>query len=194
MDITNFILFITIIVATGIIICLILINYLISFFRYLFKHSNYENLGTTSRIRLIHQINDTVKYLTARKIGAIITIQNKVPLEKLRTDGVKIDANISSALLISLFNKDSPLHDGAIIIIKSKVAFAGTFFKITQSSISNKYGARHRAALGIAEQSDSITVVISEETGDVSIAHDSKITSVKLEGFQETLLSFLSAT
>nr|WP_318033879.1 DNA integrity scanning protein DisA nucleotide-binding domain protein [Mycoplasmopsis bovis] len=103
--------------------------------------------------------------MSKNKIGALITIENNDNIENLRTDGVIIDANISSSLLISIFNKYSPLHDGAVIIRDNKILYAATFYKITKKSINNQYGARHRAAMGISELCDATTIVVSEETG-----------------------------
>lgn len=76
------------------------------------KKKNSKNLGSSSKIRLINQLRESVEFLSKTKTGAIITIENKDNLDNLRTDGVKIDANISSSLIISIFNKNSPLHDG----------------------------------------------------------------------------------
>jgi DNA integrity scanning protein DisA with diadenylate cyclase activity len=96
---------------------------------------------------LIKQVNNAIEVLTKNKIGAIITIINKDKIDKYRTDGLEVNANISAQLIISVFQKKSPLHDGALIIDNNKIAYVGTFYKITSRSIDNKYGARHRAAL-----------------------------------------------
>lgn len=191
-DFSNKQLAIIIMSALGVIVLLLILNHLITLYRFIFKKSKFRKLGRTSQIRLIHQLNDAVSELAKNKIGAIITIQNKDPLTNLRTDGVLLNADISSFLLLSIFNKNSPLHDGAVIIKSDKLVYAGTFYKITQTSISNKYGARHRAALGIAEQSDALTIVVSEETGDVSFVQHGKINKIKQSMFQEELTSMLS--
>jgi uncharacterized protein (TIGR00159 family) len=130
--------------------------------------------------------------MSNKKIGALITIEMVSPLENLRTDGHILDANISSSLILSIFNKNSPLHDGAVVIKNSKIKYAGTFYKITQSSISNKYGARHRAAMGISEQSDALTIVVSEETGAISFCKEGKIKKIAINEFQERLFEFLN--
>ena len=148
-------------------------------------------LSSSSKIRLINQLREAIEYLSQKKIGAIITIENNDNLDNLRTDGVKIDANISSSLIISIFNKNSPLHDGAIIIRSGKIVYASTYYKISKKSIDNKYGSRHRAGLGISEVSDATTIVVSEETGDVSITKNSMIIPIKMSEFQEKLIFFL---
>ncbi len=150
---------------------------------------NRSNLGESTRIRLIHQIREALEYLSKNKIGAIITIEQKENLDMLRTDGVIIDANISSSLIISIFNKYCPLHDGAIIIRGSKIYYAATYYKITKKSIDNHYGARHRAALGISEISDSITLVVSEETGGISIAKKGVLSTIENSQVQEVLVN-----
>ncbi|CAM9101647.1 DNA integrity scanning protein DisA nucleotide-binding domain protein [Mycoplasma marinum] len=182
---------IAILSSAGIIIILILLPYLIKFVQWAFKKNKYNTMGSSSQMRLIHQLYEATQELAATKTGAIITIVNKEKLDHLRTDGIVIDANISSSLLISIFNKKSPLHDGAVVIEGEKIKYAATYYKITQSSINNKYGARHRASMGIAEQSDAITVIVSEETGGVSIAMNSKIRPIKLASFQEEMTALL---
>ena len=157
----------------------------------LFKKTKFKKMGSSSQIRLIRQLHDAVTELSATKTGAIITIVNKEDIESLRTDGIKIDANISSSLIISIFNKKSPLHDGALIIDGNKITYAATYYKITSKSVDNKYGARHRAALGISEQSDSLTIVVSEETGGVAFVKAGALHKVKLTDFQEKIVEYM---
>lgn len=152
----------------------------------------YGRMGKSTQLRLINQLRESVQYLSEHKIGAIITIENKDNLDNLRTDGLIIDANISSSLIISIFNKTSPLHDGAIIIRDSKIVYASTFYKITRKSIDNRYGARHRAAIGISEVSDALTIVVSEETGAISIMRRTEKLTVDIKQFQEKLIELLN--
>lgn len=159
----------------------------------LFKKTKYSQMGQSSQIRLIRQLHDSVEVLSETKTGAIITITQKNTLDTFRTDGVKIDSNISSQLILALFNKKSPLHDGAIIIENNKISYAGTYYKITSKSVDNKYGARHRAAIGISEQTDSLTIVVSEENGQVSFVKEGKLFKIPLGDFQEKLIEFLKA-
>lgn len=184
-------------VVLYVILTLLILVVLGAFIRYLVmlvnrinvSKRNRSNLGESTRIRLIHQIREALEYLSKNKIGAIITIEQKENLDMLRTDGVIIDANVSSSLIISIFNKYCPLHDGAIIIRGSKIYYAATYYKITKKSIDNHYGARHRAALGISEISDSITLVVSEETGGISIAKKGVLSTIENSQVQEVLVN-----
>ncbi|ENY68657.1 Hypothetical protein, predicted transmembrane protein [Metamycoplasma auris 15026] len=151
------------------------------------KRSNKISLGSSTKVRIFYQLKEALEILAKTKTGAIITIENNDNLDSLRTDGIVLDANISSSILISIFNKYSPLHDGAVIIRNNKIYYVGTFYKITKKSIDNKYGARHRAALGISEMCDASTLVVSEENGGVSLAENGSLTSIPLENLQETL-------
>ena len=180
-----------IIISSSTLLFFIILPLLISFLRNIFKRSNYQNLGSSSKIRLIHSINEATIILSKQKTGAIITIVKKQPLDQLRTDGIIINANISTQLIVSLFQKKSPLHDGAIVIENNKIKYASTYYKITSKSISGNYGARHRAALGISEQSDSLTVIVSEETGKISFASEGKIVQVSMSNLQNKLGEYL---
>ncbi|WP_408634334.1 diadenylate cyclase [Mycoplasmopsis fermentans] len=153
--------------------------------------SHFQKLGQSSQIRLINQLREAVEYLSKNKIGALITIENNDNIDNLRTDGVILNANISSSLLISIFNKYSPLHDGAVIIRDNKIYYASTFYKITRKSIDNQYGARHRAAMGISELCDATTIIVSEETGDVKFVKNGTFYNIRLEQFQEQLVKYL---
>ncbi|MDZ7293349.1 diadenylate cyclase [Mycoplasmopsis pulmonis] len=166
-------------------------NHISALLKFIFKKSRYSKMGNSSKIRLIHQVKEAVEQLAKTKTGAIITIENKDQIDNLRTDGIILDANISSSLIISLFNKESPLHDGAIIIRDNKILYAATYYKITKKSMDNKYGARHRAAMGISELSDATTIIVSEETGEITIAKNSYFNSVSIKDFQENLVKFL---
>ncbi|QGZ97536.1 diadenylate cyclase [Mycoplasma sp. NEAQ87857] len=166
-------------------------SYLNNLIKFKFKKSKYDKLGKSSQIRLINQLRESVEYLSKNNIGALITIENSDNIDNLRTDGVILNANISSALLISIFNKNSPLHDGAVVIRDNKIYYAATFYKITRKSVENNYGSRHRAAMGISEQCDATTIVVSEENGSVKIIKGTGIFNVKIEEFQEQLIKYL---
>lgn len=184
---------IIIIIITTATFALVAMPLLIKMIQAAFKKTKYRQMGQSSQIRLIRQLHDAVEELSREKTGAIVTILNKQEIDHLRTDGIKIDANISSSLIVSIFNKNSPIHDGAIIIDNNKISYAGTYYKITSRSVDNKYGARHRAALGISEQSDSLTIIVSEETGGVSFAINGELHRIKLQDFQEKLIEYLKA-
>ena len=158
---------------------------------FLFQKTKFNKLGKSSQLRVVRQIASAVEILSKSKIGAIITIINKKSIDNFRTDGVEINANISSQLIISIFQKSSPLHDGALIIDNDKIIYAGTFYKLTNKSIDLKYGARHRAAIGISEKSDSLTIVTSEESGLISFVKDGRVFKVKKQDLQGKIIQYL---
>lgn len=180
-----------IVTLVSIILVIVLTPHIWKFGNMLFKKTKFSEMGESSKIRLIKQLNDAVEELSKTKTGAIITVVNKQKVDQLRTDGVKVNAAISAALILSIFNKNSPLHDGAIVIENNQIVYAGTYYKITSKSVDNKYGARHRAAFGISEQTDSLTIVVSEENGGISFAKDGTLHKINLDDFQERIISFL---
>lgn len=166
--------------------------FVFSFIRHILeKKSKFQKLSDSSKIRLVRQLKDTSEELSSRQIGAIITVENRDNLDKLRTDGVVLDSQVTSALLIAIFQKNSPIHDGAVIIRNNRIQYAGTYYKITKRSISNHFGSRHRAALGISENSDAVTIVISEEKGTILLCKQQKIEYVTPKNFQEKLVEYL---
>ncbi|MBA2621315.1 MAG: TIGR00159 family protein [Acidobacteria bacterium] len=104
--------------------------------------------------------------LSSEKIGALIVIERNVGLRNLIDAGVQLDARVSYDLLVTIFNPSTPLHDGAVVIQRERIAAASVFLPLTKNpSVSRELGTRHRAAIGITEDSDAISVVVSEETG-----------------------------
>jgi diadenylate cyclase len=104
--------------------------------------------------------------LSSEKIGALIVIERNVGLRNLIDAGVQLDARVSYDLLVTIFNPSTPLHDGAVVIQRTRIAAASVFLPLTKNpSVSRELGTRHRAAIGITEDSDAISVVVSEETG-----------------------------
>ncbi|CAT04985.1 HYPOTHETICAL Uncharacterized protein MG105 [Mesomycoplasma conjunctivae] len=147
--------------------------------------ASFNDLGITTQKKIIYELFYAARFLSKNKIGALITIQQSDLLDDFRTDGVTIDAKITASLLIAIFQKNSPLHDGAVVIVDDRILYASTYFSVSDSNLSDRYGARHRAALGIAEQSDSVTIVISEQTGEIIIAHKGnflKVTNLEMFG------------
>ncbi len=115
--------------------------------------------------------------LSASKTGALIVIERETGLRDHIEKGVRLDAMFSYELLVSIFNTTSPLHDGAVVVQGRRISAARVFLPLTQRLLSDeRFGSRHRAALGITEVTDSVAVVVSEETGGVSVARDGKIT------------------
>ena len=109
--------------------------------------------------------------LAESKIGALIVFERREGLRNYVENGIQVDAEVSIDLLVSLFFPDTPTHDGAVIIQGGRIAAATCFLPLTRSSeLSTQFGTRHRAALGITEETDALAVVVSEETGEISLA------------------------
>lgn len=131
-----------------------------------------------SKEELIDTLVKTVEYLSQRKIGSIITIEKQNSLNAFAQKAIKLDAEVSFELLETIFHPNTALHDGAVIIRGNKVLCASAFYHPSERvDIPNHYGSRHRAALGISEESDAFTLVVSEETGAISTTIDGTITS-----------------
>lgn len=126
-----------------------------------------------------HTIDELVKAVFAMgkvKTGALIVIEDEIVLDEYIRTGIDVDAIVSSQLLINIFEKNTPLHDGAIILRGDRVVSATCYLPLSDSlSLSKELGTRHRAAVGISEVSDSLTIVVSEETGRVSVAYRGEI-------------------
>lgn len=128
-------------------------------------------LTVDERERLVYEVVQAVDYLRKARIGALIVLERDTSLSNYIDKAKKIYADLSSDLLISIFFPNNPLHDGAVIIQGDRISCAGAVFPTSNSSkVNKKFGTRHRAALGIVEESDAISVVVSEETGRISIA------------------------
>ncbi len=121
--------------------------------------------------RVVNALVKSAAYMSPRKIGALISIEQTQTLQEYISTGIPLSADISSQLLINIFIPNTPLHDGAVIIRGNKIATACSYLPLSESSdISKEFGTRHRAAIGLSEKSDALTIVISEETGGISIA------------------------
>lgn len=128
----------------------------------------------------LDELLEAVFELALVKTGALIVLEKKESLQEFIKTGIKIDALISSQLLINIFEHNTPLHDGAVIIVGDRISSATCYLPLSENaSISKALGTRHRAAIGISEVSDSVTIVVSEETGQVSVAYQGRIISIK---------------
>lgn len=127
--------------------------------------------------RTIEEIAKSVSVLARKKIGAIIAIQREVNLEPYTESGVLLDSAITSELLNTIFMPNTPLHDGGVIVHGDRVTAAGCLFPLSPNpDISKLLGTRHRAAIGLTEETDAVCVVVSEETGIISVANGGKLT------------------
>lgn len=133
--------------------------------------TSHKILTMDEREKIVYEIMGAVEYLRKARIGGLIVIERDSSLSEYINRSKQLYADISSELLISIFFPRNPLHDGGVIIQGNKIASAGTVFPISlNNKINKKLGTRHRAALGISEESDCISLVVSEETGKISIA------------------------
>lgn len=126
--------------------------------------------------KMIEALDKAIQYMSKRRIGALITIQMDTGLEDYIETGIELNADITGELLINIFIPNTPLHDGAVIIRDNKIAVAAAYLPLSESNlIPKELGTRHRAAVGISEVTDALTVVISEETGEVSITKNNEL-------------------
>ncbi len=110
------------------------------------------------------------------KTGALIVVEQRTPLQQYERTGIDIDGLVTSQLLINIFEKNTPLHDGAVIIRGDRVVSATCYLPLSENKLDKELGTRHRAGLGISEVTDSLTIIVSEETGKVSLAYRGKLT------------------
>jgi uncharacterized protein (TIGR00159 family) len=122
------------------------------------------------------EISQAINHLSLKRQGALIVIQREDPIDKWITAGIPLSAEISSSLMESIFVPGSPLHDGAVLIHHDIIVSAANILPLTEKSYGNeKMGTRHRAAIGMSEQTDSLILVVSEETGKASFCLDGKL-------------------
>jgi diadenylate cyclase len=124
----------------------------------------------------IEEIVVAATMLSAQKIGAIVAIEREIGLRNYIESGIPLDATLTYDLLVTIFRPGSPLHDGAVILQDNRVAAAACFLPLTVNPrVSRELGTRHRAAIGLTEEGDAVAVVVSEESGQISLALDGRI-------------------
>ncbi|MHC4138307.1 MAG: diadenylate cyclase CdaA [Planctomycetota bacterium] len=139
-------------------------------------HSPFFRMFVKSEIQVAKEIVKSVIDLSENKIGGLITIEREDGLNNYAEGGIKINSDISSDLISTIFWPGTPLHDGAVIVQEVKITAAGCLFPLTENeNISKSCGTRHRAGIGITEETDAISIIISEETGLVSVAEGGKL-------------------
>ncbi|MEK4387760.1 diadenylate cyclase CdaA [Solibacillus sp. FSL W7-1464] len=153
----------------------------------IFQRTN--NQQEDEQSRLIEAMKKSVNYMAKRRIGALISIEKDTGLNEYVETGIKMDAAISSELMINIFIPNTPLHDGAVIIQKNQIAASACYLPLSESAfISKELGTRHRAALGLSEVTDAITIVVSEETGAISITANGNLhRNLTITEFEELL-------
>ena len=117
------------------------------------------------------------KDMSENKVGALIVFRRKDDLQFIIEGGIALDANITMSLIKNVFFKNAPLHDGAVVIDNNRIVAAKCILPVTQSNVPKSYGTRHRAAIGVSEMTDAVVLVVSEETGAISIVKGGKIKS-----------------
>lgn len=149
--------------------------------------------GEVDHVKLIAEINRSATVLSKNKMGALIILERDTGLEDHIDTGVKVDGMVSAEFLVNIFIPKTPLHDGAVIIRGDRVAAAACFLPLSENPyLTSDLGTRHRAGIGITEHSDAVAVIVSEETGAVSIAVEGKLTRYLDEaGLQERLTTLL---
>ena len=134
---------------------------------------------------LISNLNKAIISLSSTQTGALITVERDDDLSTFVGKGTRVNAAVTPELLCTIFYKGTSLHDGAVIIRGNMVSAAAVFYQPTQKPLNGKFGSRHRAALGISEITDSLTIVVSEETGKVSFAYKGELIAVPVAQFTE---------
>lgn len=141
-----------------------------------------EQKDTQEKALIISEVVKSCQFMSKRRIGALIIIERDLKLNEIIDTGIKLNADVSSELLVNIFIPKTPLHDGAVIIRDNKVVSAACFLPLSQNpNLSKELGTRHRAGLGISEESDAVVVIVSEETGNISVAVNGEL-SVNASG------------
>ncbi|MDQ7982629.1 MAG: DNA integrity scanning protein DisA nucleotide-binding domain protein [Spiroplasma sp.] len=188
-------------VTIGLLLIVMILLILMIFFRnkktwWTINRKSHVTVLTSSEKRMLSSLlSEAIIKLSESKIGALVTIERNMSLSQFIDLGIKIDSEVTPQLLQAIFLKESPLHDGAVIIRLGRIQCASTYFPLTNKKISSQYGSRHRAALGISEMTDSVSVVVSETTGQVSIARDGKFLQIEnLNNLVRTLFDEMAST
>lgn len=151
-------------------------------------------LTIDEREKVVFEIMKSIEYFKKNRIGALIVIEKEISLQEYIENSTKVYADLSDELLETIFFPNSPMHDGGVIIQGDRITSAGAVFKTSMSpNVSKRLGTRHRAALGIAEESDAIALIVSEETGRISIACNGELNyNLTLDEFRMKLIDELN--
>jgi diadenylate cyclase len=155
-----------------------------------FKFDEHESESTEY---VIDQICKAAGELSAHKTGALVVIERTTKIGGIIDTGVTIDSRVNAELILNLFVPNTPLHDGAVIIRGSRIAAAACFLPLTQNTdLNTELGSRHRAALGMTEESDALVVIVSEETGKISLALEGSLTrNLSVDSLCKALTKFM---
>lgn len=152
------------------------------------KHASSAKVkGEEDKEKLISDLCSAVDWLSKTKTGALITFEKTTPLDDFMKSGTTINCPVTPEIIETIFYEGTRLHDGACVIRGNTIVAAAVYYTPSTKAIMGKCGARHRAALGISEVSDSVTIVVSEETGRIAIAHGGIMDNVKFDEFESIL-------
>lgn len=133
--------------------------------------------GSPEEQQLLREVTNAATTLAAKRIGALMAIERRINLGDFLEMGTPIDARVSEELIVSIFNPASPIHDGAVVIQGGRLSAAGCFLPISRNpNLSRSFGTRHRAGIGLSEETDAAVIIVSEETGKISLAVGGQIT------------------
>jgi uncharacterized protein (TIGR00159 family) len=137
----------------------------------------YSQRDRVAQNQAVEELVKAASHLAGRRIGALIVLRNEVGLNEYIDVGTRLDARVSRELVTSIFLPDSPIHDGALIVQQGRITAAGCFLPLTTNpNVSRTLGTRHRAAIGLTEETDAVVLVVSEEDGTISLVREGKIT------------------
>jgi TIGR00159 family protein len=163
-------------------------------FSSLVNKRRFFRIGSQTTGEQLDTILNACSMLVSVKRGALIVFPRHIDIKSIIDSGTKVNADLSSALILTIFDHDTPLHDGALVINGGRMVAASCYLPLSeQTGINAAFGTRHRAALGLAEQSDAVIIVVSEETGSISLAYNANIYyNLDTATIKETLLALLS--
>ena len=149
--------------------------------------------SSTEQTEEVRALTQAVMVLSGKKTGALIVIEQHDRLKEIAATGISLHATLSSELLLSIFMNHSPLHDGAVIVRGQRIDTASALLPVTKDKYDASIGTRHRAAIGITQETDAVAIVVSEESGKISLAREGQlIRSIKPEDFEIELLKLLT--
>ena len=151
-------------------------------------------MGVQTTAEQIDSILNACTVLVSKNRGALIVFIRHLGIKNIIDSGTKLNADLSSALILTVFDHDTPLHDGAMVIQGNKIVAAGCYLPLSeQTDLKKSFGTRHRAALGLAEESDAIVLVVSEETGAISLTYNANLYyDLDTATFKRMLIALLS--
>jgi len=150
---------------------------------------SFFTFSNVQKLEFAEGLTDAVKQLSHKRIGALIALEREISLKEYSENGVRVDAEYSPELIMTIFYPMTALHDGGVIVSKNRVASAGCVFPLSRNEMSDRtLGLRHRAAVGLTEEADCVAIVVSEETGSISIAINGQLErNLKKGEFKEKL-------